>query len=579
MKVLWRITKEAKKYRLLYFAAISGTLLMTLVNLVAPKLMSNMVSIVSDGVEKSELNMIFLLAAALFLIYLARIGLRFCSSYLSHKAAWTLVQEMRMRLYNKLQSFSAAFYHDKQTGDLMSRVITDTETFEQLFAHIIPESVTNVITLVGVTVILFFTNVKLALFTCIPIPFIVIASRIFIKKVRPNFRISQRAKGEFAAQIQDNFSGIHEIQAFAQEKAASERVEQKASNVTSRVLYALKRSAVYHPTVEFLTSLGTVIVVGFGGYLSFVNSIDVADIVAFMLYLSLFYAPITSIANLLENAQQALAGAERVVEMLDTPETVLDAPDASELEEVEGSIVFDHVSFGYSKEIPVLRDISFEVKPGQMIALVGATGVGKTTLSQLIARFYDPTEGRILIDGKDISRVTLNSLRSNISMVLQDTFLFNGTVCENIAFSRPDATFEEIVEAAKAANIHDDIMAMPQGYDTLIGERGTKLSGGQKQRMAIARAVLCRSKILILDEATASVDVETEANIQTAINSLSGSRTVIAIAHRLSTIRKADIILVFENGRIVQRGTHDELVAADGIYRNMCKVQEQGATI
>ena len=339
------------------------------------------------------------------------------------------------------------------------------------------------------------------------------------------------------------------------------------------MLKALKISAVFHPSVEFISSLGTLLVVGFGGYLAYLESLSVADIVAFLLYLGLFYAPVTGLANLLENMQQSMAGAERVLDVLDAPKEINDRPGAIELTDVKGRVAFEHVSFSYNEGIEILRDVSFRCEPGKMLALVGPTGVGQTTLTQLISRCYEPNEGRITIDGHDISSVTIESLRRNISPVLQDTFLFNGTIAENIGYAVPDADMSDIEQAARAANIHDDIMAMPDGYQTQVGERGLRLSGGQKQRVAIARAILRRSPIIILDEATASVDVETERQIQKAISGIAGRRTIIAIAHRLSTIRNADQILVIENGRITERGTHDELLALNGSYARMNLIQ------
>ena len=573
MKTLWKLTKEAARYKGLYVIAILSTFGLTIVNLIAPKVLSAMTGLVEKGVDDSALTSIIRLAAILLALYLLRVLFRFLSNYLAHRAAWYLVGDLRSRLYEKLQSLDLGFFHDKQTGDLMSRVINDTRDFELLYAHMIPDIITNLVTFIGVLAILLSINWKLALITCCPIPLILISGVIFAKIIRPYFKASQKVMGELNAQLQDSLSGLHEIQAFGQEAYEGERVRRKSLDQVVAMLKALKASAIFHPCVELLSSLGTVLVVFFGGYMAYQKQISVADIVAFVLYLSLFYAPVSGLANLLENLQQSLAGAERVTLILDTPSAIQNADDAKPLENVKGALCFDHVTFHYENEIPVLKDVSFSCKPGMMVALVGPTGVGKTTATQLISRFYDPVEGRILIDGQDIKTVTLESLRHNISPVLQDTFLFNGSIAENIGYARPDATREEIEAAAKAANIHEDILHMPDKYETQVGERGLRLSGGQKQRVAIARAILRNSPIIVLDEATASVDVRTEQQIQKAIGELAGKRTIIAIAHRLSTIMNADLILVIHEGMIAESGTHDQLMEKKGIYYNMQKAQ------
>jgi len=571
MNTLWRIAKEAVRYRGWLILAMAGTLSLTVVNLIAPRIMALMTGIVAGGVTQESFVTILWMAGALLSLFLLRILFRFLSSYCSHRAAWRLVLELRMKVYNAIQSFSMDYLHNKQTGDLLSRVMNDVATFELIYAHITPEIITNIVTFTGVTIILFHINSNLALITCIPVPFILLSGWFFSRKVRPNFNKMQKSQGELSAQLQDNFSGLQEIQVFGRQTSASEKVLHKGEKFTRNMLRALKLSAVFHPGVEFLTAIGSVIVVGFGGFLALHNQLSVADIVAFMLYLALFYAPITGLAQLLESAQQAYAGAERVIEILDAPQSVKDHPDAVKIEKAQGRISFENVTFSYIEGVTVLDDVSFDVKPGHMIALVGSTGVGKTTISQLISRFYDPVKGRVCLDGRDIKEINLESLRQNISMVLQDTFLFSGTIEENIAFAKPDALFEEIEAAARTARIHDEIMLMPEAYRTQVGERGVKLSGGQKQRIAIARAVLCQSPVLVLDEATASVDLRTEAQIQQAINEIAGTRTIVTIAHRLSTIRNADVIYVFDKGRIVQSGNHHQLMNQDGLYRRLCQ--------
>ena len=413
----------------------------------------------------------------------------------------------------------------------------------------------------------------------IPVPLLAWMVLKFSKISRPLFRKNQEKVGEVNAILQDNFSGIKEIKAFTQEERESQRTGRALAEQTVAMLRALKVTNAFHPGIEFVSSLGTVIVIFFGGRLALGAYLPLEDLAAFFLYLNIFYQPIMALGQINEGLQQALGSAERVVSILEAESEIVEAPDALELERALGSVEFRNVSFKYVDSIPVLKDISFKLKPGETLALVGATGVGKTTIASLIPRFYDPDEGEILVDGQDIRRLTLNSLRRQISLVSQDVFLFNGTVLDNILYGSPGASEEEVIAAAKAANAHDFIMGLENGYETRIGERGVKLSGGQKQRISIARAILKDAPILILDEATSAVDTQTERLIQEALNKLKENKTAIVIAHRLSTIQDADQILVLEEGEILEQGTHQELLDKKGLYYKLCQAQSAAKTL
>jgi ATP-binding cassette subfamily B protein/subfamily B ATP-binding cassette protein MsbA len=497
---------------------------------------------------------------------------------MAHVAGWGVVSDVRRHIYEHLQRLSLRFYEDKQTGQLMSRMVNDSDLFERLIAHAVPDVLVNVLTLVGVSAVLFSMNWQLTLLSMAPIPLIAVAMRAFARYVRPAFRERQRELGQLNATLNDNLSGIREIKAFTQEEREALRIGKHIHRYRDSLLRALRLMATFEPFIDFASSLGAVVVIYFGGRLAFQQTLPIEDLVAFFLYLDLFYHPVRVLSGAWESIQEALAGGDRVAELLQEQPEVEETPRAIGLStRAAGALAFRDVSFRYDRGETVLEHINLEIPANSVAALVGPTGVGKTTLASLIPRFYDVCEGQITLDGHDIRDIKLKSLRRQISIVLQDVFLFHGTVRENILFGQPDATEAEMIRAAQVANAHEFIQRLPQSYDTLIGERGVKLSGGQKQRLAIARAVLKDAPILILDEATSSVDTETEMLIQQALERLMAGRTTIIIAHRLSTIRNADMIVVLDGKHIVERGAHRELMARPGLYRHLNEVQMQVA--
>lgn len=550
-------------------------LLLVGVQLYAPWLVKTMVGIVTDPTHTQiDLDRITQLALLALVIYVARAGLQFIRSYMAHVAGWSVVADVRSMVYEHLQRLSLRFYEDRQTGQLMSRVVNDTDLLEHLIAHAVPDVVANTLMLVGVITILASMNWKLTLLGMIPVPLIVLAVQGFTKYVRPAFRARQAELGELNAALSDNLSGVREIKAFTREENESLRVGTHIIGYRDSNLRALRLMATFHPFVSFSTSLGTIVLIYFGGRFILNQTLAIDDLVAFFLYLELLYEPVRALSGVWESVQQALAGAERVAELLNESPDIMEKPDAVELVgRANGGIVFENVGFRYSIGEPVLKNINLDINPGMVVALVGPTGVGKTTLANLIPRFYDVCDGSIRLDGHDLRDLTIKSVRQQISMVLQDVFLFHGTAGDNILFGCQNATRDEMINAAKIANAHDFINNLPNGYDTLIGERGVKLSGGQKQRIAIARAILKDAPILILDEATSSVDTETELLIQQALEQLMIGKTVIVIAHRLSTIRNADLIVVLEGSQIIETGTHDELMENNGLYKRLNDVQ------
>jgi ATP-binding cassette subfamily B protein/subfamily B ATP-binding cassette protein MsbA len=567
--------KYARRYMTPLVITMVAMTFLVGVDLLAPWIIKTMVAVLTDPEAGSEaVALISRLALAALIVYLVRAGLQFTRSYAAHVAGWGVVADTRRHIYRHLQRLSLRFYEDKQTGQLMSRMVNDSDYFERLISHAVPDVTVNVLMFFGVSVVLLSLDWRLYLVSIIPIPLIVFAMRGFAKYVRPAFRRRQRELGELNATLNDNLSGIREIKAFTREDVEYGRIGRHINNYRDSMLDALRLMATFQPFVQFAASLGTVGLIYFGGHMVLGESLAFDDLVAFFLYISLLYQPVRALSGAWEQVQEALAGADRVAELLDEEPDVVERPDAVALDSrAEGSLSFSDVSFRYAQGDMVLDGINLDIAPGTVTALVGPTGVGKTTMASLIPRFYDVCAGSIKLDGHDLRDLTIKSLRQQISIVLQDVFLFHGTARENILFGRSDATEEEMVEAAKVANAHDFITELPDGYDTLIGERGVKLSGGQKQRVAIARAVLKNAPILILDEATSSVDTETEMLIQEALERLMVGRTTIVIAHRLSTVRSANLIVVLEGDHITEAGTHEELMRRDGLYRHLNEVQ------
>jgi len=485
-----------------------------------------------------------------------------------------VIYDMRRDVYARLQRLPVNYFDQRASGDLMTRVIEDVNSVERVLIDGTEQGTVAVLSIVSVVAIMFAVNPALAWVTMVPLPLLAAGATWYTLTAHRRYRAQRLAASAMNALLMDNLQGVRQIKAFGREPHEDSRFAQRADNLRKGTLQVMRVWAAYSPAMSFAAALGTVLVLWVGGRQVLDGSMKLGEMIGFLFYLALFYEPMSRLHGLNQMLQAARAAGERVFDILDAPVERADGKQRERLRlPVRGEVAYDNVGFGYGPGRVVLRNISLQARPGDMVALVGPTGAGKSTLVNLLPAFYEATSGRITVDGQDTGQVTLESLRAQIALVSQEPFLFNGTVRENISYGKLDTTETELIAAAHAANCHEFISKLPEGYDTRVGERGVKLSVGEKQRVSIARALLKNAPILILDEATASVDTATERLIQEALERLMAGRTSFVIAHRLSTIRQADQILVLHHGEVIERGTHEELFEAGGLYAKLARIQ------
>lgn len=567
MQTLKKFIKYYKPYKAVFFIDLLCATIISAIDLAFPQLLRTLTKTLFAGAPGKIISALIPITIGLLVAYIIQTACRYYVTYAGHMMGARMERDMRKELFDQYEKLSFSYYDQNNSGQMMSKLVSDLFDISEL-AHHGPENLfISLIKIIGSFIFLFMINRMLA----VPMLILVVLMLVFSygqnKKMQETFMDNRRKIGDINSSLQDTLAGIRVVQSFA-----NERIEQEKFN-RSNENFLISKDANYRCMGSFMSGnaffqgMMYLVTLVFGGFLIAHGRMEASDLAMYALYIGIFISPIQILVELTEMMQKGLSGFRRFLEVVETEPEIVDAADAKPLKNVKGNVCYEDVSFHYSDDdTPVLSHVSFEIPAGKSIALVGPSGSGKTTICSLLPRFYDVTEGRVTIDGNDVRKLTLESLRSQIGLVSQDVYLFGGSIKDNIAYGKPDATMDEIVDAAKKTNIHDFIMELPDKYDTFVGERGTRLSGGQKQRISIARVFLKNPPVLILDEATSALDNESERFIQKSLEELAKDRTTITIAHRLSTIRNADEILVVADCGIAERGTHEELLAQDGIY-------------
>ena len=567
MQTLKKFIKYYKPYKTVFFIDLLCATIISAIDLAFPQLLRTLTKTLFAGAPGKIISVLIPITIGLLVAYIIQTACRYYVTYAGHMMGARMERDMRKELFDQYEKLSFSYYDQNNSGQMMSKLVSDLFDISEL-AHHGPENLfISLIKIIGSFIFLFMINRMLA----VPMLILVVLMLVFSygqnKKMQETFMDNRRKIGDINSSLQDTLAGIRVVQSFA-----NERIEQEKFN-RSNENFLISKDANYRCMGSFMSGnaffqgMMYLVTLVFGGFLIAHGRMEASDLAMYALYIGIFISPIQILVELTEMMQKGLSGFRRFLEVVETEPDIVDAADAKPLKNVKGNVCYEDVSFHYSDDdTPVLSHVSFEIPAGKSIALVGPSGSGKTTICSLLPRFYDVTEGRVTIDGNDVRKLTLESLRSQIGLVSQDVYLFGGSIKDNIAYGKPEATMDEIVDAAKKANIHDFIMELPDKYDTFVGERGTRLSGGQKQRISIARVFLKNPPVLILDEATSALDNESERFIQKSLEELAKDRTTITIAHRLSTIRNADEILVVADCGIAERGTHEELLAQDGIY-------------